>query len=372
MNFKPFALVEWQSQHEASSEYCLADSGCLPARLTDVLPNNNELLQLLNYQQDYGGIAGSGTLRELIAEWQGAQASDVLVTVGGTEANMIVLDTLVQPGDHAVVFSPGYPQHLGCLLNRGVRVSTVALDADNEWSLHAERLYDAVRDDTKVIVITNPNTPTGTVLTNFEMDMIVNAAERVGAWLLVDEVHRGTELTGITPTFWGRYDRVVCVSSMSKAFGLPGIRVGWVVAPSELREHIERRHEYTTIATAKLSSSLAELALTDPVRQKLLKRTKYIIQEGETILRSWVDENEGLVSMISPQATAAGFVRYHLEPRSLEVAKTLLEKSRVLVIPGEHFGIEHHLRITHGVDPVHLNIALRRISSVLNSIKGAC
>lgn len=369
MKFEPFALVGWQSHHQKSAEYILADSGCRPARLSDIISHDDEFMQMLICEQNYGGMSGSDTLRELIAEWQGAQASDVLVTVGGTEANSITLDSLVQPGDHAVVISPGYPQHFGCLLNLGVRVSTVELDAKNGWCLHAERLNEAVQRDTKIIVITNPNTPTGTVLTNSEMDVLVAAAERVGAWLLVDEIHRGTELaTEITPSFWGRYDRVVCISSMSKAFGLPGLRVGWLLAPPELRERAQQRHEYATIATAKLSAFLAERALTEPVRQQLLTRTKCIIQAGQVALRTWVDESDGLFSMVSPEATAAGLVRYHLEPKSLEIAKILLERARVLVIPGKFFGIEHHLRITHGVDPVHLAAALRRVSSVLGSI----
>ena len=368
-SFVPFALVEWQSRHEPSAEYSLADSGCRPARLVDVVADPDELQRLLAIEQGYGAIAGAGPLRELIAEWHRARAADVLVTVGGTEANAIVLDALVEPGGHAVVVEPGYPQLIGCLRNRGARVDTVALDPARGWRLDAELLGRAVRPDTRVIVVTNPNNPTGAVLGDAEMASVVAAAERVGAWVLADEVHRGTEVHGggVTPTFWKRYDRVACVGSMSKAFGLPGLRIGWLVAPPELRARAERRHEYATIAPAKLASHLAERALTAPVRQRLLDRTHALLQAGRTALRAWVDASEGLVSLIDPQATAVGFVRYHRAQASLDVAEAL-RSAGVLVIPGAHFGVEQHLRITHAVELSYLTPALQRISSVLRGL----
>ena len=366
MAFTPFALVEWQSRHEPSAAYSLADSGCHPARLTDVVDDRDELERLLAIEQGYGAIAGAPPLRERIAAWHAALPADVLVAVGGTEANAIVLDALVPAGARVAVVSPGYPQLLGSLLNRGAEVELVALDPVRGWRLDPSLLDRAVRPGTRAIVLTNPNNPTGAVLTGAEMDAIVAAADRVGAWIVADEVHRGTELEGPpTPTFWGRYDRVVCTGSMSKAFGLPGLRIGWVIAPPALREPTERRHEYATIAPARLSALLAERALGSPVRERLLERTRGLLRAGRATLRAWVDASEGLVSLIDPVATAAGFVRYAVERSSLEIADALRTQAGVLVIPGVHFGVEQHLRITHGLDPAHLKQALQRIASVL-------
>jgi aspartate/methionine/tyrosine aminotransferase len=371
MTFVPFALVEWQSRHEAASKYCLADSGCRPARPSDLVDGRDEIERLLAVELSYGAIAGADALRSLVADWQHARAADVLVTVGGTEANAIVIDALVEPGAHAVVVTPGYPQLTGCLINRGARVDTVALDPDLGWRLDPERIARAVRPDTRLIAVTNPNNPTGAILCESEMAALVAAAERVGAWLLVDEVHRGTEVHagGVTPTFWGRYDRVACVGSMSKAFGLPGLRTGWLVAPPELRERAERRHEYATIATSKLAAHLAERALTVPTRQRLLDRTRALVREGGAALRAWVDASGGLLSLVEPQATAVGFVRYHFERKSLEVADALRKQGGVLVIPGAHFGVEGYLRLTHGVELSYLTPALERISSVLGGLR---
>lgn len=368
MAFVPFALVEWQSRHEAASAYSLADSGCRPARLLDVVDDPDELARLLAVEQGYGVIAGAPALRERIAAWQHTRAADVLVTVGGTEANAIAVDALIEPGAHAVVVVPGYPQLHGCLVNRGARVDTVALDADRGWRLDTDALGRAVLPDTRVIAITHPNNPTGAVLDDADIAAVIAAAERVGAWLLVDEVHRGTEAHGgITPTLWGRYHRIACVGSMSKAFALPGLRIGWLVAPPELRAQAERRHEYATIAPARLASQLAERALAEPVRQRLVDRTRAFVQAGRAVLRAWVDAGEGLVSLVDPPATAVGFVRTCVARGSLEVAD-LLRQHGVLVIPGAHFGVEHHLRITHGVEASYLMPALQRIGAVLRGL----
>nr|WP_295784092.1 aminotransferase class I/II-fold pyridoxal phosphate-dependent enzyme [Rhodoferax sp.] len=369
MNFSPFDLVEWQSRHEASSTYSLADSGCQPARLSDVVSDPADLEEMLNVDQGYGDLAGSDLLRGHIAAWHGASATDVLVTVGGTEANAIVLEAVVEPGGHAVVVMPGYPQLTGCLNNRGVRVDTVALEEARGWQLSIDQLMRAVRADTRAIVVTHPNNPTGAVLSEHDICALVSAAARVGAWLVVDEVHRGTEAAGaVTSTLWGRYDRVVCVGSMSKAFALPGIRIGWVVAPAALREQVERRHHYATIAPAKFATAIAERAFTTPVRERLLNRTRRFVRVGSDALRVWVDASDGLLSMVDPVATASGFVRYHLSEGSLEIADAI-RRAGVLVIPGAHFGVEHHLRITHGVEPEYLAEALQRISAVLGGLR---
>lgn len=371
MSLIPFALVEWQALHERSSVYGLADSGCRPSRIVDVVSDPDELVRLFSMEQSYGDLAGSEVLREHIASWHGAQASDVLVTVGGTEANSIVLDSVVENGDHAIFISPGYPQLLGCLRNRGARVDTVALEEEFGWRLSIDQLKRAIRPNTRTIVVTNPNNPTGAVLSKPEVEALITAAAEVGAWLVVDEVHRGTEFDDeITSSLWGQYDRVVCIGSMSKAFALPGLRIGWVISPPTLRDEIQRRHHYATIAPAKLSTAVAELAFVPLVRKQLLNQTRGFIRTGRTELQAWIDASDGLVSVVKPCATASAFVRYRPRAGSLEIAEAI-RRAGVLVIPGAHFGVENHLRITHALDPSYLNGALLRISKVLQGFERA-
>jgi aspartate/methionine/tyrosine aminotransferase len=368
MSFVSFALEEWQSRFEQTVSYNLADSGCHPVGLSELLDDDPEAVrQLLAIDLHYPPVGGTDILRSLIALWHGADASNVLVTVGAAEANAIVVSSLIGPSDHVIVMEPGYRQVLGCAMNAGAEVDVFPLDAHREWRPDIAALDYLVRRDTKLIAVTNPNNPVGTILTEDEIEAIIATAERTGAWILSDEVYRGSErLTDrVTPSFWGRYDKVVCVGSLSKAFGLPGLRVGWLVAPPELVEAAWRRHEYATISTSKISIHLAEAALAPTTIDRLLARNRGLIRDGYVRLQRWIDDSDGLLSIVPPHATALAFVHYSLPQPSLEIANALRERGDVLVGAGAHFGVEHHLRLTHGLEPDYLDAALTNIIRVL-------
>jgi aspartate/methionine/tyrosine aminotransferase len=384
MPFAPFELEEWQSRWETSVAFNLADSGVQAVRLGELLAgagapeggvvasgrDDAALADLLAVDLHYPPVAGTALLRERIASWIGAAPENVLVTVGASEANAIVTTTLVEPGDEVVVMEPGYRQIRGIAENAGADVRAFALDPERGWRPDLGALEAAVTDRTRLIAVTNPNNPVGTILTDGEMDAVVAAARRSGAWLLADEVYRGTErLTDdLTPTFWGRYGRTISVGSLSKAFGLPGLRLGWIVAPVEIVEASWRRHEYATIATGMLSMRLGELALEPTTRDRLLARTRRYIREGYGRLEAWIDTNADLLSIVPPDATALGFVQYHLDLPSVDVAHALRREADVLVAPGSTFGVERHLRITHGLEPELLDEAFARAGRVLRGL----
>lgn len=377
MPFVPFELEEWQSRWETTVACNLADSGVAAVRLGELLgggegsgPDEVELARLLDVDLHYPPVAGTDLLRERIAAWIGAAPANVLVTVGASEANAILTTTLVEAGDEVVVMEPGYRQIRGMAQNAGADVRTFSLDPERGWRPDLEALDGVVTDRTRLIAVTNPNNPVGTILTEAEMDAVVAAARRSGAWLLADEVYRGTErLTDdLTPTFWGRYERTISVGSLSKAFGLPGLRLGWIVAPAEIVEAAWRRHEYATIATGMLSMRLAELALESVTRDRLLARTRRYIRDGYGRLEAWIGANADLLSIVPPAATALGFVRYHLDLPSVDVAHALRREGDVLVAPGSTFGVEHHLRITHGLEPAMLDEAFERAGRVLRGL----
>ena len=168
---------------------------------------------------------------------------------------------------------PTYLQFGGIARNMGVTVRTVDLVEEAGWALDVDALAEAVTDRTRVIAVVNPNNPTGQILTEVEMDAIVEAARSADAWLLADEVYAGAERKSetVTPTFYGRYEKVLAVNSLSKAYGLPGLRIGWIVAPEDTIEDLWRRHEYAVVSTTMLSNKLATLALSPAVRPQLLR-----------------------------------------------------------------------------------------------------
>jgi aspartate/methionine/tyrosine aminotransferase len=323
----------------------------------------------LNYPQANGTVE----LREHVAAlYPGATPDNVLVTVGCAEANFITLQTMLAPGDEMVIMLPNYMQLWGAGLNLGLEVKAFHLREDEGWAPDLAELDEVVSERTKLIAICNPNNPTGHILSQEEMDAVVAAADRVGAWLLADEVYSGAErLTDAqTPSFWGRYDKVLAMNSLSKAYGLPGLRTGWVVGPEETIDEIWARHEYVTISTTMLSNKLATIALSPAVRPRLIQRTRDYIRRGFPILDGWQEGHEGTFSLVPPQAAAIAFVRYHLGVNSTELVERLIQEKSVLIAAGDHFGMDHYLRISFGLPPSYLQAGLDRIHDLIVSVGG--
>ncbi|MGZ4856685.1 MAG: aminotransferase class I/II-fold pyridoxal phosphate-dependent enzyme, partial [Candidatus Angelobacter sp.] len=351
MNFQNFDLEYFQSQFERTVEINLADSSVKCANMSDLLAGEDSrpLLELPLY---YPEVNGTTLLRERIAAlYPHASAANVLVTVGAAQANWMVCSTLLEPGDEVIVVSPGYRQVWGLAKNLGCQVKEAQLRQENNWRLDLDELQSLATAKTKLISVVNPNNPTGSILTGEEMKRIVSICQKTGAWLHADEVYRGTELAGgETPSFWGMYERVICVNSMSKAYGLAGLRIGWAVASPEMVEELWRRHEYAVIAAAGPSMKLVEIALLPAKRKMLLDRQKKLSREGHAVLENWVRAQEGRFSVSEAVATSIAFVRYNFDMPSAELADYIRRKASVLVAPGGYLGTENHLRITVGYE----------------------
>ena len=373
MQFQPFAMERYMSVYEMAVDYNLSESGVHPLKLQELLElGNMPMEELLQTEINYAHANGIPSLRENIAHWyQGATPANVLVTVGAIEANFNTLQTLTVPGDEVVVMLPNYMQVWGVAQNYGLKVKTFSLREEQNWSPDLAELEEQVTPDTKLISICNPNNPTGYILTETEMDFIVRVAEKAGAWILADEVYAGAEqfTDTITPSFYGKYDRVISVGSMSKAYGLPGLRTGWLVAPPSIVDQVWARHEYTTLSATMLSNKLASLALSEKVQPLLLQRTRKYIRNGYPVLVDWMEGQGGIFSAQPPSAAAIAFVKYNLPINSTELAMQLMNQKSVLIIPGDHFGMDRYLRISFGLPQDYLTEALKRIQDHITSLE---
>jgi aspartate/methionine/tyrosine aminotransferase len=266
---------------------------------------------------------------------------------------------------------PNYMQIWGVAKNRGCAVKEVHLDVERDWALDADALDEAVTADTKMIVVVNPNNPTGRIMSEAEMDAVVAAAGRVGAWLLADEVYRGAERErdDETPSFFGRYDKVLAQGSMSKAYGLPGLRVGWTVGPADAVAAMWRRHEYTTISLSMLSDHLTRIALSPTVRPQILARTRQLLKGGYGLLGEWLSEQDGVFTGTPPDAAAITFLKYDLPINSTAWMEKLRDEASVLIVPGDHFGLDHHLRVSFALPEHELLDGLARISESVKQLR---
>ncbi len=364
--FRPFLMERWQSTYEYVVDFNLSESGVHPLTV-------GELLALAGADVDqvvlgYGQSNGSAGLRELIAgHYRGASEANVVVTNGSAEANFVAMWNLVEPGNAVAVVVPAYMQTPGLAHALGAEVREIPLHLELGWQPDPDEIAARVTERTRVIVVTNPNNPTGSILNADARKALVSAADRVGAWILADEVYTGAELNGqATPSFFGEYPRVVATSSLSKAYGLPGLRVGWVVAPASVAEELWARTDYTTISPGELTDRLATLALRPDVRARILERTRSLLHGGFDILENWMGENG--FSWRAPDAGAICFTRYDLPVNSTVLAERLRTDRSVLVVPGDHFGVDGFIRIGYGLHENVLRTALDRVAATLEEI----
>jgi len=371
-DFIPFDLERQMSIWEHQVEYNISESGVYPLTLKELFGDEQKIEEFLNTALTYPQTNGIISLREKIASlYTGATPDQVLVTNGAAQANFTTLLTLMDPGDQIAVMLPNYMQIWGVAKNLHMAVNVFHLVEEQNWGLDLDGLQQAVTEKTRLIAVCNPNNPTGHILTTGEMNEIINHADRVGAWILADEVYAGAErLTDeITPSFWGRYDKVLAIGSMSKAYGLPGLRIGWVVAPGELADQIWARQDYITISASRLSNELANYALRPEVRSRLLARTRDHVRKGYQRFERWIHNSAGLFSLVPPQAGAIAFVRYHRKFNSSQLLSRLIKEQSVYLVPGDHFGLDYHLRIGYGLPEEYLQEALRRLLITMNTIE---
>ena len=371
-DFVPFELERKMSVWENQVDYNLSESGVHPLTTEELVEDPKQIEELLSTSLKYAQSNGILELRENIAAlYPSATPDNIIVTTGAAQANFTSIWTLMEPNDEIVVMLPNYMQIWGIAQNFSLNVKTFTLNEELGWSLDVEELNRIVTDNTKLIAVCNPNNPSGHILTAAEMDAVVSVADHAGAWILADEVYAGAERVAeeITPSFWGRYDKVLAIGSMSKAFGLPGLRVGWVVAPTDAVDQIWARQEYITISNTMLGNILAAHALSPDVRPHLIARTRDYIRRGYSNFERWAQQHEGLFSWVPPEAAAIAFVRYHVEANSSELVERLIHEQSTYVVPGDHFGLDGHLRISIGLPEDYLLEGLGRVAKVIQSAR---
>jgi aspartate/methionine/tyrosine aminotransferase len=371
MRIEQFEMERFQSTWENQVEINLSESGVHPLRLDELADDPADREELWRQQLGYTQTNGTPPLRDAIAAlYPGATRDHVEVTNGGAEANFISCWHLLDRADEAVVMVPNYMQVWGLARAFAGTVREWALREDPgvRWGLDLDLLERLVTPRTKLILLCNPNNPTGARLTEAELDGVCRVAARHGAFVLSDEIYRGAELDGReTPSMWGRYDRVIVTSGLSKAYGLPGLRIGWVVSQPALVESLWACHDYTSIAPGALGDRLATLALRPARRARLLDRTRTILRANFPILAAWLAARADTFSYTTPEAGAIAYVRYHRPVNSTRLVTALRERKGVLIVPGDHFGMDGYLRIGYGAEPAQLREGLNRLHDLLTS-----
>jgi aspartate/methionine/tyrosine aminotransferase len=373
VRIETFQMERMQSSFENEVEYNLSESGVEPMTLGELIEGAADPQWVLDQQLGYPEAMGSRSLRERIAAfYPGAEPENVTVMNGGAEVNFIAAWSLLEPGARLAFMVPNYMQgwglgrHFGSGSN-AFRLKLTGGDGEMRWALDLDELERAVAPDTRVVWITNPNNPTGAILSEEEMDAVVRVAGRNRAWLVADEIYRGAELSGeTTPTFWGRYDRVIVTSGLSKAFGMPGLRIGWAVAPKRVIERMWIHHDYTTLTPGMLSERLANVAMEPGRREAIFERTRGILRRNLPLTEEWIHGHEDILTYVRPEAGAIVYLKYDLPLSSGRLIEMLRREQSVLIVPGDQFGMGKYFRVGYGGHPDYTLKGLARVSEALN------
>ena len=372
MKIAPFAVEQWMNAHETKCRFNLAET-CVEsltiAELLDMAGRRATVLEeLLPLKMTYGAIEGSDRLRTAIAGlYTSRSPANVLVTHGAIGANALVYQALVAAGDRVVTILPTYQQHYSIPESMGADVQRLHLQADNGYLPDLEELRRLVTPGTKLIAFSNPNNPTGSLMERALLEEVVRIAASVNAYILSDEVYRGTtqDHDTLTPSIADLYPRGISTGSMSKAFSLAGFRLGWICGPSEILSAAEIHRDYNTISVGILDDLFSSIALEN--RDKILARSRNLVRTNLAMLDRWM-QSESALSYVKPRAGTVTLLSYAVDMPSEEFCARLLEETGVLFTPGSAFEIEGCVRIGYANGSAILEEGLRRTSGFLRRI----
>ena len=305
-------------------------------------------------------------LRAALAKYVGCQPQEVLVSNGGDEIISLIMNTFLNPGDTLLTHTPTFDIYGIDAEVLGAQVVTVS-DLDG-YRRDRDGLLTKVKEvQPKVTVLCNPNNPTGSVIPNWMLEKIVEIAKKNNVWILSDEVYRGLNMVGspYSKSIADLYNKGISVGSMSKAYSLAGLRVGWVCAREDLIAEINKHRQYNTISISILDDYFSALALENHVC--ILNRNLKIMKTGMEILNNWLND-EIYVKTNLPQGGTTALLRYKKDIPSRILCKELYQKSNVAILPAETMEMEGFVRVGFCVQPEILEHGLKEFSKILRKV----
>ncbi|MES1039835.1 aminotransferase [Peribacillus simplex] len=374
MNIKTFAVEQWMNEYEVEAVYNIAETCVESLTVNELISIDGTdpekfLVDLGKNKLTYGHIEGSPNFRTLVSnQYQSLEADNVLVTNGAIGANFLLLYSLIQPGDHVIAVHPTYQQLYEVPTSFGATVDLLPLREENNYLPDLNELKSLVNEKTKMIIINNPNNPSGAIIEKEMLEEIVEIARSYDAYILCDEVYRRLlqEDDLVVPSIVDLYEKGISTSSMSKVLSLAGLRLGWIAGPKEVIYECYRHRDYTTISCGMLDDILAVHALKN--YDKILDRNRKIIKDNLTILDAWV-EQEPLISYVKPRAGTTAMLKYDLPVSSEDFCIGLFKANGAFLTPGSCFDIESHVRIGYACKTEVLEQGLQKVSEYLRTLK---
>lgn len=343
MFLKEFDVETWMTNHEQNCQYNLADTCVSDMSIHELesLIHKDLMKDLMHMRMDYGPITGSDSLKNAILSlYTTGTTKNLTITHGAINANEHVMDTILNKGDHIIALTPSYEQFYSYPASLGCDYDLVELDESNHWEPIVEDFEKRIKPNTKMFILNSPNNPTGTVIQQKTMEGLIKLAREHSIYILVDEIYRGMNNT-LCDSISDMYELGIATSSLSKIYSFAGLRLGWVKGPESLIEAINFRRDYTIISTGPWNDYLATVVLEN--KDKILRRSRSIIDENKKILREWL-EKEDQVECVIPKDGTVCFLHYLFDMPSTQLCEELQKETGVFFVPGSAFNKEYHLR----------------------------
>ena len=378
MKIESFLLERWMTRHETHVRYDIAESGILPLSTDDLLnfepPERRQdtLDRLLRIPLGYSEARGTIELRTMLADtYTRGDADHILVTTGAIEANFLLYNVLLDAGDHVIAPYPAYQQLYSVPKAIGCDVSLWNVGPETGYRYDVVALEKLVTPRTKVIVVNTPHNPTGAMLAPAYARRVYELAKSVGATVIGDEAYRWLAVPDGEPfasPFFDFGESAVSVGTLSKPFGLPGLRIGWIAGPPDLIQKCWSLRDYITLSPGKLNDALAQLGMMH--RDRIIARNTEIIRANIAEAGRWIAERPYL-AWTPPRGGLLALLKYDLPMDSLPLADELATKFSVMLAPGSAFGYERHLRMGVGQRPDVFKMGLQEAGRCFEEVRSA-
>lgn len=366
MKLAPFRIEHFYAKYEFTAQYMLSSSDAQSRTVEEILafePDSRARLDQL--WLGYTESPGAPFLRETISQiYTQAQPDDVLVLAAAEEAIFVAYHALLSPGDHVIVETPCYESALELARSTGAEVSCWERRFEDGWANDFSALERLIRPNTKLIYINTPSNPTGTLMDRGVLDKLMALAAECGAYVLCDEVYRELEHDPTTrlPAATDLYEGALSLGSMSKSYGLPGLRLGWLACRNpEVIQKLLAFKFYTSICNSAPSEFLSDLALRH--REALLRRNLEIVQKNLPLLEAFIARHPDLLEWVRPQASPIGFPRLKVGVEVMGWCETVVRETGVLILPGSVYDQPRHIRMGYGRS--NMPEALERLEAYL-------
>ena len=343
--------------HETRAKYNIAETCAASISLNDLKSLSEDKSSEIwapSTKFTYGAIRGSERLRTNLANRYSAKKpirpDNILITPGAIAANLTVLYSLIGQGDHVICHYPTYQQLYEIPKSLGAEIDYWRAAESKKWQLNVEELKGLIRPNTKMIIINNPNNPTGSIVPKSTLDLLIEVAEEHNLIILADEVYRPLfhSISPGDPDFPPSllslgYAKTIVTGSLSKAYSLAGIRVGWIASRSpEIIEACSRARDYTTISVSQIDDQIAAYAMSDSCIHSLLSRNIQLAKRNLEILEKFVENHRWACDWVKPVAGSTAFIRFSNMGSPVNDAafcEQLMGDTGVMLVPGsECFG----------------------------------